>query len=100
MENRSKDLSELLDQFTNTSGILFAEINGLDDQEREIRPYFVEAIDLLSEIANQIMPTNKVEEVQTLATDQFEEYTNRLEDLFPIVDHIKSLLVFDIITRI
>lgn len=100
MENRSKDLSDLLHQFTNTSGILFAEINGLDDQEQETRPYFVEAIGLLSEIANQIMPTNQVEEVQKLATDQFEEYTNRLEDLFPIVDHIKSLLVFDIITRI
>ena len=97
MEIRSKDLSDLLHQFTNIPGILFTEINELDDSERETRPFFVEAIDLLSEIANQIMPTNQVEEVQKLATDQFEEYINRLETIFPIVDHIKSLLIFDFI---
>lgn len=97
MEDRSKDLSKLLQLFIDSGTKLLDKFNRLSEDEQAERIYLSGAVVLLNEVYKDVLPGEDFQSQLRLDLNGVVEYVDKLQDAVKICETIKLYWIEDII---
>ncbi|OGO19208.1 MAG: hypothetical protein A2Z14_10405 [Chloroflexi bacterium RBG_16_48_8] len=97
MEDRSKELSNLLQLFIDSGTKLLDKFNRLSEDEQAERTYLSGAVALLNDIYKDVLPGEDFKSQQRLDMNGVVEYVDKLQDAVNICETIKIYWIEDII---
>jgi hypothetical protein len=97
MEERSYDLSKLLQLFIDSSTKLLDRFNSLPEEKKPERINLCSAINILNEIYASVLPGKDSQEKEILDLDGVLEYVKKLQEVLGTCEMIKLYWIQDII---
>jgi GTPase SAR1 family protein len=99
LEERSGELSKLLQLFFDSSTLMVNQFNNLSKEEQAERSYLLGAVNLLSEMYESVKPIEKFDGQATLGLEEITIYKERLTQAVQSCEMIRLLWIQDIIER-
>lgn len=96
VSDRSKLLSDMLQNFLDSSAALLADFSSLSETERKTHPYLQEAILVLADISETILPDNGSSELRMNLTEVV-KYAQRIAGMLQQVEFVRLCRIADAI---
>ncbi|MFA5180221.1 MAG: hypothetical protein WC405_02805 [Syntrophales bacterium] len=95
---RSKELSRLVQTFLDQSTEFIGIFNSLSPEERNSRPHFAKAMEILSEVFAQIFPSDNFDKQESIDIKDLFRYAERVQKMIVPIEEVKLLLIDDAIS--